>query len=122
MFKKIVLPSTNYFYNRAMKRSKGIKEEMNIKEKMNTPNETIENAFRELRLAWFNSKLKSYPHERDWESESKEELRNKWNDELWQQYNQQTEDIINGLDRPISPRCGYDIENYGYDIENYNVE
>lgn len=34
----------------------------------------------------------------------------KGNENLWRQYSQQTEDIINGLDRCIAPTSSYEMD------------
>lgn len=72
--------------------------------------DNLEKAFRQLRLAWFNYHMKHKPHEREWEDEEDEKLRESYNKVLFDHYNEQTEDIIKGIDRPISPRCGWDLE------------
>ena len=66
--------------------------------------------FRELRKFWFNYHLKSYAHEREWEDKHSQIKRQKENENLWQQYSQQTEDIINGLDRCIAPTSSYEMD------------
>lgn len=68
-----------------------------------------EKAFRELRECWFNSHLRSHPHERDWEDEERDEIRKKQNESLKARYDADTEAIIRGESRPISPRCGADL-------------
>jgi hypothetical protein len=69
----------------------------------------LEESFRKLRLAWFNHHLKRTAHERIWEDEEASMLRDKQNLELFEKYSSDTEDIIKGIRRPISPRCGYDL-------------
>jgi hypothetical protein len=64
-----------------------------------------EKAFRELRESWFYSKLFSRPHDRIWEDESDEEIRDKYNKSLKEKYDQDTEAILRGEDRIISPHC-----------------
>lgn len=68
-----------------------------------------EDAFREIRLAWFNRIIKSYSHERIWEDEEALDLRDKQNKELLEKYNDQTERIINGENLNITPYSSYDI-------------
>lgn len=73
----------------------------------------IANAFRQLRNQWFIHHLKSYPHEREWESEEDGELREKMNVEHKGLFDQQTESIINGqlfTENALSPRCWNDLE------------
>lgn len=71
--------------------------------------ETLIDAFRELRLAWFNKNLRSYSHERDWEDEEKSEQREKDNEEKLKIYNEQTEKIINGAGYNVAPTCGMEL-------------
>lgn len=71
--------------------------------------EGVINAFRELRLAWFNAHLKSKPHEREWETEESEKRREEDNAELKEIFDEQTEAIILGEKLPISPRCSNDL-------------
>lgn len=69
----------------------------------------IEEAFRSLRKSWFNCKLLSKAHERDWEPEDKSNIREENNKELRKIFDEQTEDIINGIPRIINPCCANDL-------------
>ena len=69
----------------------------------------LEHAFRELRTAWFNRHLRSHAHEREWEDDEHKERRERNNQGLKFQYDTDTEAIINGVDRPIAPTCGADL-------------
>jgi len=69
----------------------------------------LEKAFRQLREHWFNSHLKSYSHEREWEDESQSDYRDKINAALKAKYDEHTEAILRGEDRPLNPRCGADL-------------
>jgi len=73
-------------------------------------NSSLATAFRELRNAWFNSQLRSHPHEREWENEGAEVLRESRNSELKAQYDRQTEVIVVGLPAPVCPTCAMDME------------
>lgn len=73
-------------------------------------NSILKQAFRDLRLSWFNHHLKSRPHERDWEDEEREKLREEQNLRLWKKYSEDTEEIIEGKERAISPRCMRDLK------------
>lgn len=68
----------------------------------------LENRFRELRDAWFNQHLKSYSHERMWEEEAAARLREKQNAQLKEKYDEQTEQIIEGVGDVVNvaPSCG----------------
>ena len=68
-----------------------------------------EKAFRQLREHWFNSELRSRPHEREWEDETQEELRERNNAAIKAKFDADTEAILRGEDRPINPRCGADL-------------
>ena len=70
----------------------------------------LEKKFRDLREAWFNAHLRSYAHEREWESEAKERLRDERNVDVKVIYDRQTEEIIAGHDRPLTPSCGADLD------------
>jgi hypothetical protein len=67
------------------------------------------NAFRELRLAWFNAHLRRNPHEREWENEEAEKQREEDNAELKEKFDAQTEAIILGEKFKRNPRCYNDL-------------
>lgn len=72
--------------------------------------EELAESFRQLRRAWFRAKLQSYAHEREWEDESHELMREKNNAEMEVEFARQTEQIINGdKNVAIAPRCWNDI-------------
>lgn len=66
-------------------------------------------AFRELRETWFNYKIRHDGHEREWESEEAQSMREKHNAEMKAMYDMQTELIIKGEKAPISPTCLFDM-------------
>ena len=68
-----------------------------------------EKAFRQLREHWFNSQVRVSPHEREWEDETQEELRERHNAVIKSKYDEDTEAILRGEDRPINPQCGADL-------------
>jgi len=84
-----------------------------MSETINPTNEVqlnhIAKAFRELREEWFNSHLRSHAHEREWETETQEVLRELDNDKTKQNYDIQTEFIIAGGTCPVQPRCLNDM-------------
>ena len=61
--------------------------------------------FRKLREAWFISELKSHAHEREWESEDREAIRQEQNKRLKQKFDEQTEGLLLGVCRQIAPKC-----------------
>lgn len=67
-------------------------------------------AFRLLRECWFNSKLRSQPHEREWEDEIQQTIREQYNSKLKMKYDLDTEAILRGEDRPICPGCAADLD------------
>ena len=69
----------------------------------------VEMAFRVLRKEWFDSQLRSEPQHRVWEDDSVTKMRDRQNQEMWELYDQQTQEIIAGEDRPIAPRCHNDL-------------
>lgn len=69
----------------------------------------LEDSFRELRKAWFNAKLRSFAHEREWESEEEEERRELDNARRKKVYDAQTEAIINGQSASVVPHCWNDL-------------
>jgi hypothetical protein len=68
-----------------------------------------ENAFRTLRESWFSSELRLKSHEREWEDETEEELRERNNAAMKAKFDEDTEAILRGEARPINPRCGADL-------------
>lgn len=72
-------------------------------------NDSLADMFRKLRESWFNSKLLFTPHEREWEDETKTELRERDNAKMKSEFDEDTEALIRGEDRPISPRCWADF-------------
>lgn len=73
--------------------------------------ERLAEAFRELRVVWFNAKLRSYAHEREWEDEEVEARRKQNNADLRKEFDEQTERIIAGSEPvPIAPRCHANME------------
>ena len=71
--------------------------------------DALEKSFRVLREAWFSDRLRSYSHEREWESEERAELRRSQNIELKKMYDAQTDGIIAGEQFEIAPRCAADL-------------
>jgi len=69
----------------------------------------LEDSFRELRRAWFNRVLRFNAHEREWEDEDREKMREDNNRLMQQQYDTDTEAIIAGEDRPLTPGCWNDL-------------
>jgi len=70
----------------------------------------LKDSFRELRNAWFLSKLKSYCHERNHESDRSRELREEGNRLLKEVFDSDTELIIKGHNRCIAPKCNNDLQ------------
>lgn len=70
----------------------------------------IEEAFRKLREEWFMRHLYSRDHERDSEDDDRAKYREEGNKELKAKYDEQTEAIIKGADKPIAPTCSYDMD------------
>lgn len=60
----------------------------------------LEEAFRELRNKWFAYHLKSHPHARMDDGEKLLKIK----------YDEQTEAIIKGENKPLAPTCSYDME------------
>lgn len=71
---------------------------------------TLEDAFRQLRHAWFMQGLHCYAHERDWELESDELRREQRNAEMRAIYDADTERIIAGGAGTIAPTCWADMQ------------
>ena len=69
----------------------------------------LDDAFRVLRRAWFSTQLYSSSHEREWESEEREAIREANNVEMWQLFDAQTEAIIAGVEYQIAPHCWNDL-------------
>jgi hypothetical protein len=63
-----------------------------------------EKAFRQLREHWFVHHLQSQPHERVWESDADEALREQRNTAMKVKFDEDTEAILRGEDRFVSPR------------------
>jgi len=70
---------------------------------------SLAGTFRALRNAWFSEVLHSYSPEREWEDEEREQLRKKQNAELRRKFDDDTERLIAGEDRPVHPRCAHDM-------------
>jgi hypothetical protein len=68
-----------------------------------------EDAFRNLRNAWFNKVLKSRAHEREWEDQEAEDRREMNNARKRYAFDIQTEEILRGEDRCIAPICINDM-------------
>lgn len=69
-------------------------------------------AFRKLREVWFWRHLASHSHEREWEDEKRQKLRESQNEDTKQLFDKQTEMILSGHDVPerwLAPTCGYDM-------------
>lgn len=66
-------------------------------------------AFRELREAWFNVKLASNAHEREWETEEAQAARESSNKPKKRVYDEDTEAILQGEGGVIAPRCWNDL-------------
>ena len=71
---------------------------------------TVTEAFAHWRKAWFDGHLRSYAHDREWETESQEAARNQANEELSKKFNAQTRGIIAGEPWTIAPRCLADLD------------
>ena len=69
----------------------------------------IIDSFRKLRNAWFNSILRFHAHEREWESEEHEKVRETNNRKMKEKFDKQTELIINGSEKSIAPYCWNDL-------------
>ena len=76
---------------------------------MRSPMTTTADAFRQLRTAWFNKVLKSYTSEREWENNEDQLERLNRNLDLKTLYDQQTEQIIDGKQRCVAPKCANDV-------------
>lgn len=70
---------------------------------------SVEEMFRQLREDWFNSQLRLNPHERDGETQMQEEFRERDNADLKVRYDEDTEAILRGENRPIAPQCEADL-------------
>ena len=70
----------------------------------------LDDAFRELRQAWFMHILKENGPEREWETTDGENARGERNLELHKRFTNQTEAIINGANRCIAPHCKADMD------------
>lgn len=68
-----------------------------------------EDAFRRLREYWFDNKMASHAHERVWEDEETERIRNDWNTCVKKQYDKDTEEILAGKPINVAPRCPADL-------------
>lgn len=66
-------------------------------------------AFRDLREAWFNAKLASNAHEREWETEEAQAAREASNKAKKLEYDKDTESILQGGGGVIAPRCWNDL-------------
>jgi len=71
---------------------------------------TVQDAFRELRTAWFNTVLKRKAHEREWEPADRETQRELDNFNLKAIFDDQTEGIIEGDDFTVAPRCSAEMD------------
>lgn len=75
-----------------------------------TTNEPLAAAFRELRAAWFDFRLRVPPHPRSWEDSFDESSRESNNARLREIYDQQTELIIQGDSLLlVAPTCSADL-------------
>ena len=72
----------------------------------------LEEAFRKLREKWFVYHLQRYAHERMDESEEDERTRKEDNKRMKIKYDEQTEAIIRGENKPLAPTCTFDMERY----------
>lgn len=81
---------------------------------MNNPDKLkiAREAFYELREAWFNANLAFKAHERQWETEEAQEDREQNNRSMKNQYDGDTEAILNGEVRVIAPSCWNDLRRY----------
>jgi len=70
---------------------------------------TPADAFRSLRKAWFDHHLRANAPEREWEDDDTERDRHHRNAELQTRYDEDTERILQGEERPIAPRCTADL-------------
>ena len=69
----------------------------------------LEHHFKELRREWFRKSLYIFGPERESEHSDVEVLRAQRNGEMWRIYNEQTEEIIDGADHPVAPKCYDDL-------------
>lgn len=67
-------------------------------------------AFRKLRERWFLHKLQYRGPEREWETDSEQEMRDRQNAAMKAKFDAQTEAILRGEDFEIAPMCGRDLE------------
>ena len=72
----------------------------------------LEKAFRELRDTWFTNHLKKHAQERVWEDEEDEQYREEDNKRIKIKYDEQTEAIIRGENKPLAPKCPFDMEKH----------
>jgi hypothetical protein len=70
----------------------------------------LEDAFRKIRESWFNRHLYSRSSEREWEDEDRELSRNESNKYYKEIFDQDTEDIILGKNRCISPTSIFEMQ------------
>ena len=70
----------------------------------------LEEAFRGLREKWFIYHLESHAHERVDESEEDAKYREENNNRIKIKYDEQTEAIIKGDNKPLAPTCWFDMD------------
>jgi hypothetical protein len=78
--------------------------------------ERLQQLVRDLRQGWFMSQLYSRAHEREWESEEDENLRNERNERLHMKYTNRTERILRGEKECLLPRCEADMDKEDADV------
>ena len=69
----------------------------------------VNNAFRELRTAWFNTVLMDRGYEREFETDENLEMRTIRNKTAKIRFDADTESIILGHSRSVCPRCQNDM-------------
>jgi hypothetical protein len=73
-------------------------------------NMKLEDAFRGLREKWFIYHLQRHAQERVNESEEDEKYREEDNNKTKIKYDEQTESIIKGVNKPLAPTCEFDMD------------
>ncbi len=76
---------------------------------MEEKNEIAARAFRELRTVWFNTVLRRFAPEREWEDDRETEIREADNDAMQVRFNEQTEGILRGEPHRVCPRTINDL-------------
>jgi hypothetical protein len=71
--------------------------------------ERLQALFIHMRAAWFSCHLQSWPSEREWVDEEHETARRKANAALLLQFDQQTQEILSGKERNLTPLCAAEM-------------